>query len=257
MAFGLSGHGLKSFATYDAALAYYNETKPWRDEPVKRPMRHRRNKHLWIRKDVSGRIECGYHRTPLVTWYPEGIVEIGRHDSASTATFIAYVGPYGIRASMVKRCLTLYVGGKQYQGNGLQFQRDEANCRWVLLNPDKADEQYEYTLNKEKAKLVRRTVKPFLDYVSGAQALGVMPDYSDASRFYYSWVTGIRRVLATLQPGDTIPLDDYPSLYRAHNYSPKDFLPMAYGVMGAIDCSQLPVGQLPSDTSRKWGAYYR
>lgn len=100
MAFAISSFNTK-VTNYDQALEYWSSAKPWRGEVGEnddRPLKHRRNRNMGVRKLANGNIAFRFHHTDVVTYTPANTVWLVPYASVSTDAFASALTPERIYA---------------------------------------------------------------------------------------------------------------------------------------------------------------
>ena len=118
MSFGLSMRDVPMVYGYEGAVDFYNNCDPWRGAKVddERPLIGKRKRDTGVRmvgKDVVFR----YHNHDVVTWKPNGTVQIDTYNSRSTCTFANNFTPIGV--SLEKEGTILRVGDWLYPIKGV------------------------------------------------------------------------------------------------------------------------------------------
>jgi hypothetical protein len=126
--------GISWMRDYGDALHKYESVEPIRGR-VKEPMRPlgmRRSVDSYsIVKREDGAVECVLWKTPVVTWYPDGLIEVRKDGwaSQSTACFIEEVTGFSSRIFNHSLCIT--VGGLETRIGDEPIQIREGK----ILNP--------------------------------------------------------------------------------------------------------------------------
>ena len=126
--------GISWCRNYGDALHKYESTEPIRGRTVEpmRPLGQRRSVDAYsIVKRDDGVIQCVLYKTPVVTWYPDGLIEVRKDGWASTSTacFIMDVTNFGARIFNHSLCIT--VGGMETRIGDEPIQIRDG----TLLNP--------------------------------------------------------------------------------------------------------------------------
>jgi len=152
---------------YAQALRIHDNAKPIRGRsPEIRPLGERRNADTyWIRKNGDA-VELVLYKTPVVTFMPDGVVQIflDSYNTVSTHQFIGRV--LGIPASGVRRTTVLTVGDAKYalaDTETLRLRKSEEG-KWFVLN---ATVQYGWKLNRKAVTNVRSKYGEFYKYLKG------------------------------------------------------------------------------------------
>jgi len=157
---------------YNEAKQWWERTKPIRGRDVDlRPLAKRRYADCYsIRKNSSNdAIECVLYQTPVVTFMPDGVVEVrnGGYVTASTHMFIEEVlAGTGIRVLGQRGKTIVRVSGQALAlGNSEKLRlRKDGNGR---LQPLETQTHYAYRINRKGANTVRGRFKDFYDYFKG------------------------------------------------------------------------------------------
>jgi len=164
MSFGYSRNsGISWMRDYGDAFHKYQSTTDirGRTEEPKRPLGHRKSVDSYsirLKGDGSMGVECVLWRTPVVTYYPTGLVEIqtGGWSSVSTTCFINELTPYNSRIFNGSLCITV---------GGVEVRMDESKPLQIMngkiLNPsrDKA-----HSLIRGETNKVRKQYAEFVKY---------------------------------------------------------------------------------------------
>ena len=111
MSFGyLRNSGISWCRDYGDALHKYESVEPIRGRTVEpmRPLGQRRSVDAYsIVKRDDGAIQCVLYKTPVVTWYPDGLIEVRKDGwaSISTACFITDVTNFSSRIFNNSLCI--------------------------------------------------------------------------------------------------------------------------------------------------------
>jgi len=152
-----------SIYTYEQAKHIHDKIVPIRGRDV-RPLGQRRDSDIYSIRSMDNRIECVLYKTPVVTFYEDGMVVLYTNgwNTASTHQFIwALTGCYchGSRGKTVIR-----VGEKDYtisESMRIRYVGDGAP-KWEVLTKE---EQYDWQIDRQKANEVRAKYKEFLTFV--------------------------------------------------------------------------------------------
>lgn len=85
---------------YQKVLLHYEQIKPWRGSSPKdpRPLSGNRNRQMTIRKLDDGALACRLYNTDVVTFHPNGAIELQTYSSRTTDDFAnALMGSNGIQ----------------------------------------------------------------------------------------------------------------------------------------------------------------
>lgn len=78
---------------YASAVRYWEGTKPWRgetDEHDPRPLKHQRSRDKSVCKTRDGAIRFKYHRHDVVSYLPDGTIELEPYSSKTTDWFASW-----------------------------------------------------------------------------------------------------------------------------------------------------------------------
>lgn len=92
--FGSNNRDVPRLLDYAEAVAHEAAIKPIRNRrPETKPIGDRRNQHKTIRKNPDGSIACRLYRTDVVTFHPDGRIEVcwGGYVTQTTSSFIASI----------------------------------------------------------------------------------------------------------------------------------------------------------------------
>jgi hypothetical protein len=104
--------GISWMRDYGDALHKYESTEPIRGRKVEpmRPLGQRRSVDAYsIVKRDDGAVKCVLYKTPVITWYPDGLIEVRKDGWASTSTscFITEVTGFSSRIFNHSLCITV------------------------------------------------------------------------------------------------------------------------------------------------------
>lgn len=112
--YGVDTSNMKKPRDYNAALKVWSETKPWRgytNEHDERPLdANRSKKNFSIRKKSDGAIACRLYRTDVVTFCPDGSIDIQPYPSSATNRFAGHLLPSGVAAGFTDKAHVLWFG---------------------------------------------------------------------------------------------------------------------------------------------------
>lgn len=142
----------------------WNDATPWRNEHSSwRQLGGRRAVHKRIVKYSTGGYGCVLYQTPMVTYFPDGAVELRCYGSASSNMFAWMVKPQGCAPVNHQQTMFWAVdtpeGERFYtEGNGpLRFIPDGRKWRLTSQPAQPTEWKYDPKLGAE----VRRKLKPF------------------------------------------------------------------------------------------------
>jgi hypothetical protein len=158
-------------SNHTSAKRWYDQIKPIRgSEPPLRPLAARRDKHMQIRENAQGDIECVLYETPVVIFKQDDSVVVtpGKWVSSYTSAFIEGILP-GVSVNRTRGMLVLRFNrgndGKfpLKQGMDLTMRRVE-NTKWEV---QQAEGVGAWSPNRTKANSVRSRYKEMLNYHKG------------------------------------------------------------------------------------------
>lgn len=169
-----STHRLPYLTTHAGAKKWHDQIKPLRgSEPPLKPLAARRDKHMQIRENAQGDIECILYETPVVTFKQDDSVVIssGKWASCYTSAFIEGLLP-GISVNRTRGMMVLHVnrGGEKYPlktDMTLTLRRvnnEHGVTRWEV---QQAEGVGAWSPNRAKANSVRAKYKEMLNYHKG------------------------------------------------------------------------------------------
>ena len=155
---------------YGDALHKYESVEPIRGRTIEpmRPLGQRRSIDSYsIVKRSDGAIECVLYKTPVVTWYPDGLIEVkkGGWASMSTACFIEDVT--GFKSRIFNHSLCVTVGGLETRIGGEPIQIREGKILNPLRDPT-------HTLIRGATAKVTKRYAEFIKY--GSALCRLKPD---------------------------------------------------------------------------------
>lgn len=88
MAFSINTYGLPHFDSYEQAASWEAEVKPIRGRfPECKPIGPRNKTHMTIRRAADGDILCRLHHTDVLTFHPDGSINLYLNGWNSNSTF--------------------------------------------------------------------------------------------------------------------------------------------------------------------------
>lgn len=159
------------FRDYATAHRWWENTKPIRGRSMDtRPLAERRYVDCYsLRKNAQNNaIECVLYQTPVVTFMPDGDIEVRTSGWATTSThkFIEEVLGGGVRANGQRGKTIVRVGGHALAVGGaetLRLRKDEKGH----LQPMMMQTHHAYRISRKGANNVRARYKEFYDYFKG------------------------------------------------------------------------------------------
>lgn len=170
-----STHRLPYILDYAGAKKWHDQIKPLRgSEPELRPLAARRDKHMQIRENAQGDIECLLYETPVVIFKQDDSVVVtpGKWVSSYTSAFIEGL-LNGVSSSRTRGMLVLHLNrsGEKFplkKDMTLTMRRikDEPGYtgRWEV---QQAEGVGAWSPNRTKANSVRAKYKEMLNYHKG------------------------------------------------------------------------------------------
>lgn len=155
--------------TYEKALSWFERTKPIRGRAEEiRPLGDRRDADTYSIRKVEDNIELVLYQTPVITFRPDGEVELrtGGWHTVSTNQFfkrVLDIPSHGQRGFTV-----MTINDKKYiLRDGVMRLRADGS-KWEVLNPEK---QYSLTLDRKATAEVRKKYEEFYRYLKGFVSL--------------------------------------------------------------------------------------
>ena len=151
--------------TYEKALKKFELTNPirGRDKEI-RPLGDRRDADTYSIRKVEDNIELVLYKTPVITFKPDGEVELrtGGWHTVSTNQFFKQV--LGISSHGQRGFTVLTIDGNKYVLKREVMRIRENGSKWEVLNPEK---QYSLTLDRKATAEVRKKYEEFYKYLKG------------------------------------------------------------------------------------------
>ena len=169
MSYGYSRNtGIPFLRNYNEAQTKMENTKPIRGSGAnggRIALGHRhRVAEFYMTKTDKGAIECVCYRTPVVTFHPDGNIELrsGGWSSSTTACFIEDVLPISCRVNQS----SLVVG---FNGGEYRFRGEGFMLAWVdgRLSPLNVEPDHVYRVNRKEANNVRKRYAEFTKFFMG------------------------------------------------------------------------------------------
>jgi hypothetical protein len=160
--------GITYIRGYAEALGKFENTKPIGGKGVnagKISLGHRhRVGEFYMEKSDTGVIKCMCYQTPVVSFHPDGNIELnsGGWASTTTACFISEVLPVSCR--ITDNSLVVGVAGDEYKlkKEGVMFKSIEGKLTPMNLEPE-----YVYRVKRAVANNVRKKYADFIRYFNG------------------------------------------------------------------------------------------
>lgn len=171
--YGRGRSGITSLTNYAAAKTKYETTKHIRGRDTEqRPLGDRRRSHFQIRK-VGDDIACKLYETDVVTYHPDNTITLRVPEqwrTTTTATFIMDVlGRYRAGAAIRDHDVVLWLKGANAAylrvGEATKLKVED-NGYLTLLSNDR--EHYVHAIDRKRMTELRKSIKPFRDYVRAA-----------------------------------------------------------------------------------------
>ena len=170
-----STHRLPYLMTHAGAKKWHDQIKPIRRLlPELRPLAARRDKHMAIRENEQGDIECLLYETPVVTFKQDDsvVVTSGKWVSSYTSAFIEGI-LHNVSVSRTRGMLVLHLNrsGEKYplkQGMDITLRMGKNDLghsgKWEV---QQAEGVGAWSPNRTKANSVRSKYKEMLNYHKG------------------------------------------------------------------------------------------
>ena len=197
MAFHISTYDLPNIDCYADAYKYWEKIKPWRGHDTnERPLAGRNKKHMTIRIGRSDEVICQLHRTDVVTYWPDGRLELGCYSSVSTDMFARALTPSDITTMFNQEYPCVVVGSMGYWngsswvrnvnqivypiGNTMFMRQIEDVWQSVEVNGHKPPtfEVYKRDIKKANAALKKHNYSDFKAFMTVRLALNLTGDVS-------------------------------------------------------------------------------
>ena len=168
MAYGqLRNTGIPFLRNYNEAQTKFEKTKPIAGKGAnggRIALGHRHKvAEFYMEKKESGAIECICYRTPVVTFHPDGNIELksGGWSSQTTAYFIEDVLPASCRVR--DSSLVIGINGGEFRiGNGLMLSWVDGRITPLNVEPD-----HVYRVKRKEATKARQRYAEFIKYFNG------------------------------------------------------------------------------------------
>ena len=256
MSWTINMRGVKRIRSYQEALEYFNETKPFRGSSH-RPVGDRRAKHksMYMRNNGSEAISFRLYRTDLITFLPDGQVVFDFYSSNSSHEFLNCFMPRGISLkSVAGRMVVETSAGTYTSGTPLTFKPE--NDGWVLTNPHDACVFKKEIVCRKKLAKVGATYKAFKRWVEVYFKLtnGKTPSFDKDEV-----VLSVSKCLSLHSLGTPMPSEEYSMLLtalvrkcqhdRCFGLTPNHVLGelsrQVYDFFSVVETRVYPVGELP------------
>jgi len=168
--YGRGRSGIPPLHNYTTALYHWENVKPIRGRAQdERPLGNRRRPHFQIRKEGET-IVCKCYSTDLVMYHPDNTITLHVPEqwrTATTATFIMDVlGRHRAAAAIRDHDVVLWLKGRETQslrvGDVVKFKAEDNGDLTLLSN---SRQHFVHTLDRKRMTELRKTVKPFRDYL--------------------------------------------------------------------------------------------
>lgn len=152
---------ISTLSSYKDARYEWETTKPWKNaaDQNERPLDSRAKHHMTIRLGSEEEVICALYRTDIVTYWPDGSIEIHPYSTSSTDGFANAILPFGIRTQFTRNVIYLNGNGWQdservrvYQANYHFTVVKGADDLWVPKEGQKAEPFVKYVVNRKRAK---------------------------------------------------------------------------------------------------------
>jgi len=243
MVWNINAYNIPRIRSYEEALKFYESADNSPASNGWRALCRKRDTSKIIRHDSAGDIRIRYHHTDVVTYKPDGRVVVQPYDSVNTVAFADRVLPNGVVARST--------GGKMWVGDLDGVYQPVQNELVFLQGPNKwfVDKTTvapvtQYQLDRSKAAAIRKTMKPFTDWIESAIRVGAKFYSSGRYRNAPHW-------LKEHLTAGYIPEARYAQLAELH-LEMRDI----YVMGGAVTKELAPCGSLPQksvyDGSPAW-----
>ena len=152
---------MHSLQSYKDARYEWETTEPWKNGDFnERPLDGRRKKHMTIRIGAAEEVICKLYHTDVVTYYPDGIIELVSYSTGSTDEFANTLLPSGIRTSFTKNMVLLNGQGwwtsgpatRVYQTNRHFRVKQNPDGMWVPVEGQEIEPFEKLVVNRKRAK---------------------------------------------------------------------------------------------------------
>lgn len=152
------------------------DIKPIRGKPDCKPLGKRRNTHVAIRKVDNEAVACRLYQTDVVTFHKDGRIVI-RLDGWSSQTTIAFIEELlGVRTCI--RHNHAWIGATRQASTQEGWYALRAHEDNIFRRNGQGDLEFEnpmqiktHRANRVRANNVRKTYKPFIDYIKRTMRL--------------------------------------------------------------------------------------
>ena len=159
--------GVKRLWNYADAVAKFENTKPIKGTGAnggRIALGHRhRVAEFYMEKKDDKRVECICYQTPVVTFHPDGNIELnsGGWGSQTTAYFIEEVLPVSCRVK--DSSLVIGIDGGEYKmSRGLMLKRIDGK-----LTPQNVEPEYVYRVKRKESNRIKKQYTEFTKYFMG------------------------------------------------------------------------------------------
>ena len=169
MSYGYSRNtGIPYIRDYNEAQTKMENTKPIRGGGanggrIALGHRHRVAEFYMSKNPTSQAIECVCYRTPVITFHPDGNIELrsGGWSSTTTAYFISEVLPVGCRVK--DSSLVVSIGGGEFRlDRGMMLKRVDGK-----LMPTNVEPEYVYRVKRKESNRIKKQYTEFIKYFMG------------------------------------------------------------------------------------------
>ena len=241
MAWSINTCDITCISSFEQAEKHWGEQKPWKNEgDTKRQLAGRRKTHMSLVKSIfDDAFSCVLHRTSVVTYFRNGLVQLRCHDSQSTQNFAWCVKPPGCNPVSFKA----HMFWKVKTDSGDKYYRDDVSAllleptaagNWRLMSTPQAMKEWAY--DRKKGAEVQKLLKPYKTwYELTSRLVGERPYGSNP----YNSRQKIEHLLENPEM-----LESYPMLYQQIGH-PDGFRKQAYEYYGARTKQPVPHNRLP------------
>ncbi len=171
MAWNINAYNIPRIRSYEEALKVYESATPSPKSDGWRALAAKRDTSKVLHLDSDNSIRIRYHHTDVVTYKPDGRVVVHPHDSVNTVAFADRVLPNGVMARSFDG--HMWVGDQEglYQPVKDELMFIQGVSKWFVDKTTVAPVTW-YQLDRSKAAAIRKTMKPFLEWVAAVKRVG-------------------------------------------------------------------------------------
>jgi len=144
-----------SLSGYYSAKRYHDSIKPLRTTGIRHIGKRSSDNAMVVHMDREV-VHFKLHSTNCVSFFPDGTIELnhGGWETVSTTMFMHSIAPFSVRREQNRVRVGVSGGSYAIPREGLRIKDG------VVLNPET---EFNYVLNKDRAKEVRARLKPVFD----------------------------------------------------------------------------------------------